>query len=120
LSRYTGLSGQGRAVSAIDSFAFVGTTSELLKLSSKNPDTLRLVSSMVINSGISGVFATNSAVFVSLGTANGALAIGYSSGVDTTILSSYGNNENCHDICAYGPFIYLAAQDRVDILRFIR
>jgi hypothetical protein len=120
LSRYTGIGGLARTVSAVDSFVFIGTTTELLKLSVSHSDTLMLISRLPIDAGITGVFATESAVFVSLGTSNGALAIDYKAGINMTILSSFATDENCHDICANGPFVYLAAQDKVDILRFVR
>ena len=120
-SRYTGLTGLGQCVAIIDTFAFVGTTAELVKLSISNPDTIRFISRQISQTGITGVFATDSVVFVSMGTSSGgAMAIDYRSAAAMTTINQFINGDNCHDICAFGPYVFLAGQTKVDILRFIR
>ena len=120
-SRYTGFDGIGQAVSAIDSFVFVGTTAELLKLSISDIDTVRFISRFANTSGVTGVFATDSVVFASLGGSNGgAMALTFRQAAPLNVINQYINSDNCHDICASGPFVYLAGQTKIDILRFVR
>lgn len=120
-SRYTGINGLGQCVAIIDTFVFVGTSAELVKLSISDPDTLKFISRMATPYGITGVFAHETAVFVSLGTSSGgAMALDYKSGAAMVTINQFMNGDNCHDICASGPFVFLAGQTKVDILRFIR
>jgi hypothetical protein len=120
-SRYAGINGIGKCVAIIDTFVFVGTTAELVKLSVSDPDTLRFISRQATPYGITGVFADESVVFVSLGTSSGgAMVLDYKSGAAMTTINQFMNGDNCHDICASGPYVFLAGQTKVDILRFIR
>jgi len=121
-SRFLTISGIGLCVSAIDTFVFVGTTSELVKLSIADPETVKFISRQVSSNGpITGVFATDSVVYVSIGgSSGGAMVLDYRSNDAMTVINRYVNSDNCHDICAVGPFIFLAGQTKVDILRFIR
>jgi hypothetical protein len=120
-SRYAGINGIGQCAAIIDSFVFVGTTAELVKLSVADPDTLKFISRMATSYGITGVFANETAVFVSLGTSSGgAMALDYKSGAAMITINQFMNGDNCHDICAFGPYVFLAGQTKVDILRFIR
>lgn len=122
LSRFGALIGQGQAVSAIDSFVFVGTNAELMKLSSANPSSLHSLYSLSNSGGFTGVFATDSVLYASLGGSNGgAFAFDYRSGNQLLLLSSYSFSEVCNDICATDPFVFLASQaNKAHILRFIR
>lgn len=71
--------------------------------------------------GITGVFANESVVFVSLGTSSGgAMALDYKAGAAMITINQFMNGDNCHDICASGPYVFLAGQTKIDILRFIR
>lgn len=120
-SRYTGINGLGQCVAIIDTFVFVGTSAELVKLSISDPDTLKFLSRLASPYGITGVFANETAVFVSLGTSSGgAMALDYKSGDAMVTINQFMNGDNCHDICASGPYVFLAGQTKVDILRFIR
>lgn len=120
-SRYIGINGLGQCAAIIDTFVFVGTTAELVKLSISDPDTLKFISRMTSPYGITGVFANETVVFVSLGTSSGgAMALDYKSGAAMTTINQFMNGDNCHDICASGPYVFLAGQTKVDILRFIR
>jgi len=119
-SRYTGINGLGHCVAIIDTFVFIGTSAELIKLSISDPDTLKFISRMTTPYGITGVFANESVVFVSLGTSSGgAMVLDYKSGAAMTTINQFMNSDNCHDICVSGPFVFLAGQTKVDILRFI-
>ncbi len=119
-SRYTAIDGQGRSVAAIDTFVFLGTTAEILKLSCADLDSLKFVSRLAYTSGITGVFAADSILFASIGgTTGGAAAIRYRNQAAMIQLHQYINNDNCRDICTGGPFVYLAGQTKIDILRFV-
>lgn len=123
LSRYDfeAIAGQGQAVCAIDSFVFVGTTAELIKLSADDPSQLYSLDRYANEAGFTGVFATDSVLYASLGgSSGGAFAFDYRSSDSLILLDQYINNDNCHDISATGPFIFLAGQTKVDILRFIK
>jgi hypothetical protein len=120
-SRYTGINGLGQCVAIIDTLVFVGTSAELVKLSISDPDTLKFISRMATPYGITGVFANETAVFVSLGTSSGgAMALDYKSGAAMVTINQFMNGDNCHDICASGPYVFLSGQTKIDILRFIR
>lgn len=119
-SRYTAINGQARSVAVIDTFVFLGTTAEILKLSCADVDSLKFISRLAYASGITGVFATDSVLFASIGgTSGGAAAIDYRNQAAMVQLHQYVNNDNCSDICADGPFVYLAGQTKIDILRFV-
>lgn len=122
LSRFGALVGQGQAISAIDSFVFVGTNAELMKLSSANPSNLHNLYNLSNSGGFTGVFATDSVLYASLGGSNGgASAFDYRNGNSLLLLSSYSFDEACNDICATEPFVFLASQaNKVHILRFVR
>jgi len=119
-SRYTAINGQARSVAVIDTFVFLGTTAEILKLSCADVDSLKFISRLAYASGITGVFAADSLLFASIGgTSGGAAAIRYRNQAAMVQLHQYVNNDNCRDICADGPFVYLAGQTKIDILRFV-
>ena len=119
LSRYASFDGSCQSVSATADYVFVGTSTKLAMLSTANLSNLIEVAGYSIASGITGVFAINSIVFVSRGASNGgAMALDYSSGSSLDLVSSYIINETTNDITAAGGYVYLAGQTKVDILRF--
>ncbi|GEM_PF-1140414 len=119
LSRYASFDGSCQSVSATADYVFVGTSTKLAMLSTANLSNLIEVAGYSIASGITGVFAINSIVFISRGASNGgAMALDYSSGSSLDLVSSYIINETTNDITAAGGYVYLAGQTKVDILRF--
>ena len=119
LSRYTAFEGFCQCVFAVEGYVFVGTSETLAMLSASDPSNLISKDSYIIPSGVTGVFANGSIVFISTGASNGGvMAFDYSSGESLVLLDQYIISEVCYDITVAGNCVFLAGQTKVDIFSY--
>jgi hypothetical protein len=118
LDNYNVFNGLCTSISATANYLFVGTTMELRMLDADPPSDLQWLATQSIQSGVTGVCAVGTALFVSQGGSDGgALLYDFSSGNSLTYRDDYINSDNCSDIAFADGYVFLLGQTKVDILQ---